>query len=318
MLARNVIVASLMVLSCPALAQTYPTQTVRLVVGYTPGGASDIVARLLADKLAPMLKRAVIIENRPGVGGITAMAYVAQSAPDGHTLGVAVSGTMVTGPHLQPNMPYNPLESFAPVSMVADAPMAMITSQKGPYSTLPDLLRDARARPNQVMFGSGAKAFELAARLFASMAHVQIESVAYPGGSQAAIDVMAGRVPVMVDTIGAEKGGLESGELKAIAVLDSKRSKLLPDVPTVAEAGVPGFEAVGWLGLVAPKGTPKPIIDKLNEDLRLILAMPDVQARLSSLGFEPRPSSPGDMDALVRAEFKKWGDVARTAGLTTD
>jgi tripartite-type tricarboxylate transporter receptor subunit TctC len=318
MFARVMAVLGLSAMSWAASAQGYPTQTVRIVVGYTPGGASDVVARLLADKLSPLLKQPVIVENRPGVGGILGMSEVAKSQPDGHTLGIAVSGTMVTGPHLQRNMPYDPVASFAPVTMVADAPMVMITSPKGPYPDLASLIKDAKARPNEIMFGSGAKAFELAMRLFASQANLQLGSVSYPGGSQAAIDVIAGRVPAMIDTIGAQKGNLDGGELRPIAVLDSRRSKLLPNVPTVAEAGVPGYEAVGWMGLVAPKATPPAIVDTLNGHLRTILTMPDVVQRLSSIGFEPRPSTPAEMDALVRTEFKKWGEVARAAGLAVD
>jgi tripartite-type tricarboxylate transporter receptor subunit TctC len=177
-------------------------------------------------------------------------------------------------------------------------------------------LKEARARPDAVMFASGAQAFELAMRLFASKADVRMGSVSYPGGGQAAIDVMAGRVPVMVDSIGAQQANIKAGKLKALAVLDSKRSVVLPDVPTVAESGVPGYQAVGWLGIVAPKGTPAPIVAKLNAQLRQIMAKPDVRDKMLALGFEPSTGSPQEFAREIQSEYAKWGAVVKSAGLT--
>lgn len=299
-----------------ALAQTYPTKPVRLIVGYTAGGASDVIGRLIANELSTMNGQPVIVENRPGVGGMLGLNQVATSPPDGYVLGVAVSGTMVTGPHLQKNTPYNPLTAFEPISMVAKAPMVMLASPSVANPTVRAFVKEAKEKPGELMFASGAQAFELAMQLFNAKAGVKIGSVSYPGGSQASIDVMSGRVPIMVDTIGAQQANIKAGKLKAVAVLDSKRSPVLPDVPTVAEAGVPGYEAVGWVGIVAPKGTPKDVLDKLNGQLREIMAMPAINEKLTQLGFEPSTGTQQAFDQTIRTEHAKWGEVVKSAGIT--
>lgn len=300
----------------PAHAQaSYPDRPIRLVVGYTAGGASDIIGRLIAKELSAMNNQPVIVENKPGVGGMLGLSTVAKAPPDGYTLGVAVSGMLVTGPHLQKNKLYDPLNDFEPISLVAKAPMVLLATPDFKFNTVSLLVKEAKARPGELQYASGAQAFELAMQLFNSKAGVKLGSVSYPGGSQAALDVMAGRVPVMVDTIGAQQAMIKAGKLKAVAVLDSKRSAVLPDVPTVAEAGVPGYEALGWTSIVAPKGTPEPIVRKLNEQLRKIMAMPEVNDRLSQLGFEPTSGTPKELHTLIQNEFAKWGQVVSEAGL---
>ncbi|MGO4281189.1 MULTISPECIES: tripartite tricarboxylate transporter substrate-binding protein [Cupriavidus] len=303
-------------LPAPARADTWPTRPVRLVVGYTAGGASDTVGRIIANELGAMIGQPVVVENRPGVGGMLGMGTVAKSAPDGYTLGVAVSGTMVIGPHLVKATPYDPLTAFEPVSMIATAPMVMVGAPSAPFNSVPSLIQTARAQPDPMMFASGAQAFELAMRLFAAKADLRMGSVSYPGGGQASIDVMAGRVPVMVDTIGAQQANIKAGKLRALAVLDNKRSAILPDVPTVAEAGVAGYQAVGWLGLVAPKDTPEAIVTRLNGHLRTIMAKPEVRDKLLTLGFEPNTDTPQAFARDIRAEYAKWGAVVKSAGLT--
>jgi tripartite-type tricarboxylate transporter receptor subunit TctC len=303
------------VIAAPAMADTYPTKTTRLIVGYTAGGASDVIGRLIANELSNMNGKPVIVENRPGVGGMLGLNVVATSPPDGYVLGVAVSGTMVTGPHLQKNTPYDPLIAFEPISMVAKAPMVMLASPLVADPTVRGFVKQAKDKPGELMFASGAQAFELAMQLFNAKAGVKIGSVTYPGGGQAAMDVMAGRVPIMVDTIGAQQANIKAGKLKAVAVLDSKRSSVLPDVPTVAEAGVPGYEAVGWVGIVAPKGTPKDIVAKLNTQLRTIMAMPAINEKLTLLGFEPSTGTPQAFDQTIHTEYAKWGEVVKTSGI---
>ncbi|MEB0114529.1 tripartite tricarboxylate transporter substrate-binding protein [Variovorax sp. RTB1] len=303
------------VIAAPAMADTYPAKTTRLIVGYTAGGASDVIGRLIANELSNMNGKPVIVENRPGVGGMLGLNVVATSPPDGYVLGVAVSGTMVTGPHLQKNTPYDPLTAFEPISMVAKAPMVMLASPSVADPTVRGFVKEAKDKPGELMFASGAQAFELAMQLFNAKAGVKIGSVTYPGGGQAAMDVMAGRVPIMVDTIGAQQANIKAGKLKAVAVLDSKRSSVLPDVPTVAEAGVPGYEAVGWVGIVAPKGTPKDIVAKLNTQLRTIMAMPAINEKLTLLGFEPSTGTPQAFDQTIHTEYAKWGEVVKTSGI---
>ena len=304
-----------LVVSVPAHAQTWPVRPIRIIVGYTPGGASDVVGRSVAAELQKINGQPVVVENRPGLGGMLGMSLVAKSPPDGYTLAIAVSGTMVTGPHLQKNTPYDPLTDFEPVSMVAKAPMVMLATPGSPIDSVGALIREAKARPGEVMFGSGAQAFELALRLFTSKAGVRMGSVPYPGGAPASIDVMSGRVPVMVDTIGAQAANIRAGKLKALAVLDSRRSVVLPDVPTVAEAGVPGYEAVGWVGIVAPKGTPEAVVTLLNTQLRQVMALPELKERLTLLGFEPATGSAKEFQLTIQTEHAKWGAVVREAGL---
>jgi tripartite-type tricarboxylate transporter receptor subunit TctC len=178
------------------------------------------------------------------------------------------------------------------------------------------LIREAKAKPGELMLASGAQAFELAAQLFKAKAGVNIGTVPYPGGAQASIDVMAGRVPLMIDTIGAQQENIKAGKLRAIAVLDSKRSPVLPDVPTMAESGVAGYEALGWTSLVAPKGTPDAVINKLNQQVKEILAQPEIRAKLMAIAFDPWHGSPADLQRTVVAEYAKWGDVVKSSGMT--
>jgi tripartite-type tricarboxylate transporter receptor subunit TctC len=300
-----------------AMAQAaYPSKPVKLLVGYPPGGASDIVARLVAQELSKMNGQAFVVENKPGVGGMLSMSLVAKAPADGYTLGLGVSGTLTTGPHLQKAKLYDPLTAFESIGMVAKAPMVLLAGPGFKFDSVNALVREAKAKPGELMIASGAQAFELAAQLFKSKAGVDIATVPYPGGAAASIDVMAGRVPLMVDTIGAQQENIKAGKLRALAVLDSKRSAVLPEVPTMAEAGVAGYEAVGWTSLVAPQGTPDAIVNKLNKQVGEILAQAEVRKKLLAVGFDPSPGSPADLQRTVAAEFAKWGDVIKTSGMT--
>lgn len=316
--ATFLVAACLAAIAPAALAQggAYPNKPVKILVGYPPGGASDIIARLVAQELQKRNdNQAFVVENKPGVGGMLAMSMVARAPADGYTIGLGVSGTLATGPHLQKTKLYDPLADFEPIGMVAKAPMVLLAHPGFRYDNVNALVREARARPGELNFASGAQAFELALQLFRSKADINITSVRYPGGAQASIDVIAGRVPIMADTIGAQQVNIKAGKLKALAVLDSKRSPILPDVPTMSEAGVSGYEALGWTSLVAPKGTPEPIVRKLNEQVQQILALPAVKQKLLGLGFEPWPSSPQQLGRFVASEHAKWGEVVRISGM---
>jgi tripartite-type tricarboxylate transporter receptor subunit TctC len=301
-----------------AVAQTaaYPTKPVTVLVGYPPGGASDIVARLLAQELARINGQPFLVENKPGVGGMLSMSMVAKAPADGYTLGLGVSGTLTTGPHLQKTKLYDPITEFQPIAMVAKAPMVLLAGPSFKLDNVQALIREAKAKPGELMVASGAQAFELAAQLLKSKAGINIGTVPYPGGAKASIDVMAGRVPLMIDTIGAQQENIKAGKLRAIAVLDSKRSPVLPDVPTMAEAGVAGYEALGWTSLVAPKGTPEAVINKLNQQVKEILAQPEIRAKLMAIAFDPWHGSPADLQRTVVAEYAKWGDVVKSSGMT--
>jgi tripartite-type tricarboxylate transporter receptor subunit TctC len=305
-------------LAAPAAqAQTtpYPNRTVHVLVGYPPGGASDIVARLVAQELSRLNGQQFIVENKPGVGGMLSLSMVAKAPADGYTLGLGVSGTLTTGPHLQKSRLYDPVNDFAPVSRVAKTPMVLLAGPGFRYEDVRGLIREAKARPGELMYASGAQAFELALQLFKVKAGVNMTSVPYPGGAAASIDVMAGRVPVMADTIGAQQENIKAGKLRPLAVLDSGRSTALPDVPTMQEAGVAGYEAVGWTSLVAPKGTPAEIVRKLGEQVRQVLAMPEVQQKLLAIGFEPWYGTPEELQHTITTEYDKWGEVVRASGM---
>ncbi len=294
---------------------SYPSKPVRLLVGYPPGGASDIVARVLAQELSRINGQSFVVENKPGVGGMLSMSLVAKAPPDGYTLGLGVSGTLTTGPHLQKAKLYDPLNDFEPIGMVAKAPMVLLAGPGFKHDSVSALVREAKAHPGEIMYASGAQAFELALQLFKTKAGVDMGSVSYPGGAQASIDVMSGRVPLMADTIGAQQENIKAGKLRALAVLDSRRSPALPDVPTMAEAGVAGYEAVGWTSLVAPKGTPEAIVMKLNQQVATILALPEIRGKLSTIGFEPAPGTAKALEKTIASEYAKWGDVVRTSGM---
>ncbi len=308
-------IACLTAPSLSAMASSYPDRSVSILVGYPPGGASDTVARLLAQQLEAINGQTFIVENKPGVGGMLSLGSVAKSNPNGYILGLGVSGTLVTGPHLQKNQLYNPRTDFAPVGMVAKVPMVLLAGPSFKAKSVADLIKEAKDKPGEIMFASGAQAFELALRLLNSEAQIQLTSVAYKGGAGASIDVMAGRVPIMVDSIGAQKSNIEGGKLRALAVLDSTRSPLMPDVPTMAEAGLPNYEAVGWISLLAPKGTPGHIVEKLNTQLHSIVNSPEFADKLTALGFEPTASSPAELQATIESEYEKWGEVVRNANI---
>lgn len=309
------VLGGLACIAAQAQPPAYPSKPVRLIIGYTAGGSADIVGRMVATELSNLNGQPFVVENRPGVGGMLGLGLVARAPADGYTLGLGVSGTLVTGPHLQKNTPYDPLTAFAPISIVARTPMAILASPGFEASSVQAILREAKARPGELMFASGAQAFELAIRLFQVKAGVQMGSVPYPGGAQASIDVMAGRVPLMVDVIGAQQANIQAGKLRPVAVLDSRRSTALPAVPTVAEAGVAGYEAVGWSAFVAPAGTPPEVVDRLSAQLREVMRMPSVRDRLIGLGFEPASSSPDELDRMIRSEHAKWGALVRELGL---
>ncbi|MES2384443.1 MAG: Bug family tripartite tricarboxylate transporter substrate binding protein [Polaromonas sp.] len=300
----------------PVQAQTYPNKPVKLLVGYPPGGASDMVARVVAQELSRLNGQAFVVENKPGVGGMLSMSMVAKAPADGYTLGLGVSGTLTTGPHLQKTRLYDPLTDFEPIGMVAKAPMVLLAGPGFKYDSVNALIREAKARPGSLMYASGAQAFELALQLFKSKAGVDLGSVPYPGGAQASIDVMAGRVPLMADTIGAQQENIKAGKLRPLAVLDSKRSPILPDVPTMAESGVVGYEAMGWTSLVAPKGTSAAVVNKLNQQVQQIMAQPEVRQKMMTIGFEPWNGSPKDLERTIASEYAKWGEVVKASGMT--
>ncbi len=303
-----------------ASAQDYPGRPIRFVVPYPPGGASDITARVIAQKMGEAWKQQVIVDNRPGANGIIALEYVAKAAPDGYTILMANLGPNAINPGVYSKLPYDAVRSFAPVTLTTLVPQIIVANRYLPARNVKELIALARSKPGELSYGTGGNgsANHLAMELFASMAGVKMTTVAYKGDAPAMTDAVAGQVMLALPTVIAAQPFLNSGKLKAIAVTTKKRVPALPDVPTVAESGLPGYESVSWGGVMAPGGTPAEVVNKLNAETLRILRLPDVRERLEGLGGEIIGSTPGEFAAYLQSEITKWGSVARAAGVKLD
>ncbi len=295
-----------------AHAQNYPSRTVRIVVPIAAGGVTDILSRVIAQKLYETWGQVVQVDNRPGASGIIGSEIVARAAPDGHTLLMAFTAH-VTNPSLHPKLPYDTLNDFAPVTMVAVVPSVLLVHPSLPARSVKELIAFAKRRPGELNYGSAGTgtATHLAGVLFGFMTGVIMEHVPYKGGVLALNDLLGGQVSLMFGNMASSMVHIQSGRLRALAVTSSKRSAALPHLPTMAEAGLPGFEAIAWFALLVPAKTPGVIIDKLNSEVVAILQLPDVRERLGSLGAEVIPSSPSRLDDYIRAEIVKWRRVIR-------
>jgi tripartite-type tricarboxylate transporter receptor subunit TctC len=303
-----------------ALAQDYPSKQITFVVPYPAGGASDVIARTIGQKLSETLKQTVVIENKAGANGIIALQQVARAAPDGHTLLMANIGPNAINPSIYAKLPYDALKDFIPVTLTTLFPLVMVSGANQGLNTVADLINKAKAQPGAVAYaGAGVgTAGHLAMELFKYNANVDIKMVGYKGDTPAMQDVMGGHVPVMLATAIASTQHIHGGRLKALAVTTSKRLSSLPNVPTLAESGMPGFEAVSWGGVMVPAGTPKPIVDRLHSEIVAILKMPDVRDKLLSLGAEIIGNTPEEFRQYVIAETAKWEKVARTANIKVE
>lgn len=306
-----------------ASAQTapaaYPTAPVRIIVPFQAGGLTDILAREIAQHASRRLGQQFVVENKAGAGGNIGADYVAKSKPDGHTLLMGSIGTNAVNAHLYTRMPYDTLKDFEPISLVATGTLMLVTHPSVPATDLKGLLSYARANPGHLTYASGGAGASqhLAGELLKSMAGVDIVHVPYKGVVQGVTDVVAGQVNFTFDLATVEPH-VRAGKLRPIAVANGKRSAAFPDVPTIAEAGVPGYEASAWYGLFAPATTPQPIIATLNAEVARALESPELRKRLATLGAEPASGSPKALAAFVRAEYDKWGRVVRTAGIRLD
>jgi len=299
-----------------AQAQNYPSRTVRIVAPIAPGGAADILSRMIAQKLYESWGQMVQVDNRPGAGGIIGSEIVAKAPPDGYTLLMAFT-SHVTNPSLQPKLPYDTLSDFAPVSMVAVVPSVLIVHPSLPVWSVKELIVFAKRRPGELNYGSAGtgSATHLAALLFSSMTGIIMEHVPYKGGALALNDLLGGQVSLMFGSAASSMAYIRSGRLRPLAVTSAGRSAALPQLPTMAEAGLPGFEAMAWFALLAPAKTPGAVINKLNSEVVAILQHPDMKERLHGLGAEVMPSSPAALNDYIRAEIVKWGKVIRQLGV---
>ena len=302
----------------PAVAQSYPTRPITLVVPFAPGGSASTAARSVADKMSETLGQQIVIDNRGGAGGTVATRAVAKSPPDGYTLLVITSATVGTSPSLFQNLGYDPRKDFAPVGLIASSSNVVLVNPSVPAHSIAELIALAKQQEGKLTFGSTGtgSSVHLAAELFAGMAGVKITHVPYKGSGPALNDLIGGHVAMMFSTMASAAGLVrDGGKVRALAVTGAARSPLFPDLPTVAEAGLPGYEAVLHYGIVAPAGTPRPVIEKLNAALNAALANDDVKRRLSVEGAEALPVSPDAYAADIAKEEAKWSEIIRKAGV---
>lgn len=299
----------------PALAADYPARPIRIIVGFAPGGSVDSSARLVAAKLGEVLKQAVIVENRTGAGSTIAAGLVAKEKPDGYTLLMA-SAALSPAPALY-KLTYDMNKDLAPIIQVGDTANVLIAHPSVPANTVKELIALAKAQPGKLAYGSSGLGTtpHLAGELFCNMAGVKMLHVPYKGGSQSTIDLLAGQIQLIFATATAAIPHMESGKVKGIAVLGKKRTPLLPNMPTVAEGGLPGYDVPNWNGLLAPAKTPRPIINRLNAEVAKVLAMPDIKEAFFKMGQTPEPCTPEEFGAYLESQTRVWAKLIKDAGI---
>jgi tripartite-type tricarboxylate transporter receptor subunit TctC len=306
----------LLLLPSLGLAQPYPSKPIRFLVPFPPGGSSDLIARAIAPRMSERLSQPVVVENRPGAGGMIGVEAVAKAAPDGYTIGLAAAGALSSNMHLYPTMPYHAEKDLAPISMLAMIPFFLV-AHPSQASSLRELIETAKAKPGALSYGHGGQGstMHLAGELLNMMAKVRVQAVPYKGSGPVSADVLGGQVPLGVVDVPSAIANVRAGKLRALAVTSKRRISAAPEVPTFEEAGLPGYEAVGWFGTVAPAGTPPGVINKLNSEIRAALSIPDVRERAIAAGAEPSANSPQEFAAFIREETKKWAEVIKAAGV---
>lgn len=297
-------------------AQPYPSRPARIIAGYSPGGSTDIMARIVAQKLTEAFQQQVVVENRPGANGNIAAETTAKAPPDGYTLLMAANGFTINA-SLYKTLPYNPTRDFSPITLFALIPNLLVVHPSLPVKSVRDMITLARGKPDQLTHGSSGTGSpgHLAGEVFKLMANVRFIHVAYKGSSQALIDLLGGHLQLAFPTIPAVMPYLKSGKLRALGVTSIKRSASLPEIATVAEAGVPGYEVVGWYGILAPAGVPRDIIVRLNGEITKALRLADMQERLLRDGADPVGNTPDEFRAYVESDVVKWSKVIQAAGV---
>ena len=300
----------------PAAAQTFPSKPVRIVIGFTPGGGIDIVARLLAPKWSEFLGQQVVVENKPGANGVVGMDAVAKALPDGHTVFLGTLGNISINPSFYPNLPFNADTAFAPLTQLASVSFMLYANPALPFKTTAELIAYAKANPGKVNFSSSGNGGlpHLVGEMFSAAAGVKMVHVPYKGSAPGLADVMGGQVQITFDAAAIGLQHVKGGKLRALASMGAKRAAFAPDVPTVAET-VPGFEAVNWYGMTVPAGTPREAVLRLHRDLTKVLALPEIKERMMALGAEPVGSTPEEFGAFAKSEAVKWSRVVKDANI---
>jgi len=309
---------ALLSLSQNAASQTYPTRPVTLVAPYAAGGGADLIARLLAQKLGERLGQSFTVENRLGAGGVIAATSVARAAPDGYTLLMAASTQLAIQVTLHKKLPYDPATDFMPIALVASVPFVLIVHPSVPVYSAADLIKLAKEKPGQLSFGSSGVGGppHLFTELLKTMTGIEMTHIPYKGTAQAMNDVVAGHVPLIFSDLAPAIPLLKEGKLRALGISSAVRFAALPEIPPLTESGVPGFDAVSWLAMVAPAGTPAEIVDKLHAEVKRIMAMPEVQQKFIDLGNIPLVSPPpAELQRYVKSEIVRWGKIVQQAGI---
>jgi tripartite-type tricarboxylate transporter receptor subunit TctC len=316
---RKLFVAAAVAFSCvgPAAAQNYPTKPIRFIVPFAPGGNTDVQARLIGQKLTDAMGQQVIIDNRPGAGGTIGVDMAAKAAPDGYTLVLASFGNILVGPSLYKKLPYDPVKDLAPVILVSEPAGLIVVHPSVPVKSLRELIDYAKANPGKLNYASAGNGTwnHLFAEQLKSITGIQIAHVPYKGAGPAMTDVVGGHVQVMFAPFPSARTHLKSGRLRALAVTGTKRSLLFPQVPTVAQAGLPNYSAASWFGILTPAGTSRAIIARVNQEVNRAFAMPEIKAAYAAEGLEPSGGSPEDMAKSIRDGMAKWGRLVQQLGI---
>jgi tripartite-type tricarboxylate transporter receptor subunit TctC len=307
-------------IALPAAAQNYPTKTIRVIVPYPAGGATDFFARLVFPKMGEALGQAVVVENRPGAGTAIGASEVARSAPDGYTLLLGDAGTYAFNPTLYKKLSYDPVKDFAPVSLTGRFALILAVNPAMPAKSVKEFVAAAKSQPGKIDYGAPGPGspIHLAMEFFKQRAGLTMTPIPYKGGADAMNDLLGGRISAMFPDIASGLPQIKGGKLRPLAVASAKRVAALPDLPTIAESGYPGFEAWAWQGFVAPAGTPKPVVAKLNGAFAKVMNDPAIKQRLSESGFEPQTSTPEEFARYMKSEIAKWAKVIRESHISLD
>lgn len=303
----------ILILACcwaiPAHAQdSYPSRPVTIVAPFGPGSATDIFTRVVAQGLQEEIGQSVVVENKPGGNAAIAAEYVKNAAPDGYTLMMSTASAHASNVHLLDSIPYDPLEDFEPVAWIGTVGFFVAVSADSPYQTIADLIEDAKAKPGELTFGTANASGIVTSQSLTNWAGLDMIHVPYPSSPQAMLDLMGGRLTVMIADTAAAAEQLGSGQIRALAMSAGTRSKLYPDVPTLAESGLEGFDLIGWFGVYAPAGTPQEVVELLNSNLKVVMEKAEVQEKLNKLGYEVFATSPEELERHTRQEIDRWGE----------
>jgi tripartite-type tricarboxylate transporter receptor subunit TctC len=317
---RRLAVVAFSFAAAAAFGQDWPSKPIHFIVPYPAGGPVDAVARLLGQKVGESLHQPVIVENKPGAGGNIGADFVAKSAADGYTILMGAVATHAINPTLYPSIPYDAARDFAPITQVAATPNVLVVNPGLPVKSVKELVDYARKNPGKLNFGSGStgSAGHLAGELMKAMAGIDMTHVPYKGAAPAMQDLVAGRLDLMFDNLASAQGQIRAGTVRALAVTTARRSPLAPDLPTIGESGLPGFDISTWFGVFAPAKTPAPVVQRLHDTFAAALALPDVRDRMLTLGAEPVSSTPKDFAAYIDAEAKKYARLVKASGAKAD